>query len=260
MIDSHCHLQLCKDDPNEILKRAFDTGVTDVIQVATDIETANWSLELSKQHESSVRVHPTAGLYPSRAEGDWKSMATELKPLLQSGKFVAVGELGIDLYHDKSYLERQIDMLKVQLDLAMEFKLPMIFHIRHSFDEVYEIVAPLSKEDNFQAVWHCFEGSPEQAITMSELGWYISFSGLVTYKRNESLRETAKHLPDTCLLIETDSPYLSPHPLRKERNEPYKVKYVLECLATERNQNIDELEAITAANTRKLFQLDHVCN
>jgi TatD DNase family protein len=260
VIDSHCHLQLCKDDPNEILKRAFDSGITDVIQVATDIETAKWSLDLSTQHQSSVRVHPTAGLYPSRAEGDWKSMATDLKPLLQSGKFVAVGEVGIDLYHDKSYLERQKDMLKVQLDLAMQFQLPLIFHIRHSFDEVHELIAPLSKEDSFQAVWHCFEGTTEQAQTMADLGWFISFSGLLTYKRNQSLRETAKLLPEECLLIETDSPYLSPHPYRKERNEPFKVQYVLECLAQERNQDLDQLEKVTATNTRKLFKLDHVSN
>lgn len=260
MIDSHCHLQLCKDDPNAILTRASEHGITDIIQVATDIETANWSLNLSKQQSTPVRVHPTAGLYPSRAEGDWKSMAKELKPLLQSGKFVAVGEVGIDLYHDKTYLDRQIDMLKVQLDLAMQFELPLIFHIRHSFEEVYEIIAPLSNENSFSAVWHCFEGNSEQAKAMLDLGWYISFSGLVTYTRNDSLRETARLIPEDKLLIETDSPYLSPHPFRKERNEPFKVKYVLECLAQEKNKNLDELEELTANNTRKLFKLDHVSN
>ena len=152
MIDSHCHLQLCKDDPNAILDRAYRHGITDIIQVATDIETAKWSLELSKNHKSQVRVHPTAGLYPSRAESDWKSMTTELKTLLASDSFVAVGEVGIDLYHDTSFTERQKDMLKVQLELALSHNLPLIFHIRKSFDEVLKLIEPIVHDDHFSAV------------------------------------------------------------------------------------------------------------
>ncbi len=256
MIDSHCHLQLCKDDPNDILTRAYEHGITDVIQVATDVETAKWSLELSKTHKSQVNVHPTAGLYPSRAEGDWKLLEKDLKPLLQTNAFFAVGEVGIDLYHDKTYLDRQIDMLKVQLNLALTHKLPLIFHIRESFDEVYQLVEPIAKEENFSAVWHCFEGTSDQAKTMVDLGFYISFSGITTFPKNESLRQVAKELPEDSILIETDSPYLSPHPLRRERNEPYKVKMVLDCLAEERQQNRDDLEKITIQNTEKLFNLN----
>lgn len=256
MIDSHCHLQLCKDDPNAILDRAFESGITDIIQVATDVETAKWSLELSQNHKTKVKVHPTAGLYPSRAEGDWKSLEKGLRPLLDNQQFVALGEVGIDLYHDKTFLDRQIDMLKVQLDLALRHNLPLIFHIRHSFDEVHALVEPIAKEDNFHAVWHCFEGNLEQAQTMVELGFYISFSGITTFPKNEELREVAKVLPADKILIETDSPYLSPHPLRRERNEPFKVKYVLECLAEVRGQDLQELEALTIQNTQNLFNLN----
>jgi len=227
-----------------------------VVQVATDVETARWGLELSERHRSSVRVHPTAGLYPSRAALEWQAMTKELRQLLETNKFVAVGEVGIDLYHDKSYLERQVEMLKVQLELALEFSLPLIFHIRDSFDEVYSIIEPFSKESHFSGVWHCFEGTLEQAQTMVSIGLYISFSGIVTFPRNEALRAVAKQIPLQSILIETDSPYLSPHPMRNERNEPYKVKWVLDCIAKERNCSSKDLECATESNTRRLFQLE----
>ena len=189
-----------------------------------------------------------------------KSLERDLKPLLETGAFKALGEVGIDLYHDKSYLDRQTDMLKVQLELALEHDLPLIFHIRESFDEVHALVAPIAKEENFKAVWHCFEGNLDQAKTMVDLGLYISFSGIVTFPKNEGLREVARSLPEEVILIETDSPYLSPHPLRRERNEPFKVKYVLECLAKERNSSLETLESITVKNTNALFNLGERSN
>ena len=254
MIDSHCHLQLCREPILDILQRAKNLGVHDLIQVATDVETALWGVDLVQQ-TLPVNIHPTAGLYPSRAEGDWETQLPELKKILCSGQVVALGEVGIDLYHATHYLDRQELMLRTQIELALEADLPMIFHIRQSYEEVKNILSDYRSSSRLRGVWHCFEGTLTQAQQFVDWGWMISFSGLITYKKNNELREVAQALPLDSLLIETDSPYLSPEPLRNEKNEPGKVSYVLASLAKVRNCDCAELEAITTNNTLKLFGL-----
>ena len=240
----------------EIAQRAMEHGVTELIQVATDVATAKYSVELKHQIKS-VNIHPTAGLYPSRAKGgEWRNEIPHLQNLLESGEFVAVGEIGIDMYHDQSFLAEQEGMLKAQLELALRYDLPTIFHIRNSFDEVVSVLAQYDdRSTKLRGVWHCFEGTLEQAQHFVARGWYISFSGLLTYKKNQWLRDVAVVLPSDRILIETDSPYLSPVPWRNEKNEPWKVSGVLQCLADIRVESIEELEAQTIANTRNLFRL-----
>lgn len=256
MIDSHCHLQLCREPVEDIAQRALEHGVTELIQVATDVATAKYSIEL-KHRIQSVRVHPTAGLYPSRAKGgEWPKEIPALEELLKTGDVVAVGEIGIDMYHDQSFLEEQQGMLRAQLELALRYDLPTIFHIRNSFEEVVSVLDEYeSHSTKLRGVWHCFEGTLEQALHFVDRGWYISFSGLLTYKKNQWLRDVAVVLPKDRLLIETDSPYLSPVPWRNEKNEPWKVSGVLQCLAEIREESLEELEAQTIANTRTLFRL-----
>lgn len=257
MIDSHCHLYLCKEPLEEILGRTEDYGVTDLVQVATDTETAVWGKELSLRQISGTKVHPTAGLYPSRAEGPWEEQFETLKSELRSGSYVAVGEMGIDLYHDKTYLDRQLDMFHAQVPLALENDLPMILHIRNSYREVRSALAQYEGEEKMRGVWHCFEGDLEQAEDFVQMGWMISFSGLLTYKKRDDLRDVAKQLPLDRLMIETDSPYLSPVPLRHEKNEPWKVKHVLECLAEVRGMKKEDLEEVLNENTRRFFGLEN---
>ena len=227
-----------------------------MIQVATDVATAEYSFEL-KHKIKSVRIHPTAGLYPSRAKGgEWPKEIPALEKLFKTGEMVAVGEIGIDMYHDQTFLSDQQNMLRAQLELALRYDLATIFHIRNSFDEVVSVLDEYKdRPRQLRGVWHCFEGTLEQAQHFIARGWTISFSGLLTYKKNQWLRDVAKVLPIDRLLIETDSPYLSPVPWRNEKNEPWKVSEVLKCLAEIREESLEELETQTVANTRKLFRL-----
>jgi TatD DNase family protein len=247
-------LQLCREPLPDILQRAKVLGVSDIIQVATDIDNAQWGLTLNDP-SCGVKIHPTAGLYPSRAEGDWESKIPELEKILNSGQVVALGEVGIDLYHETHYLDRQEKMLRVQMELALKADLPMIFHIRQSYAEVLRILSDYQSNSRLRGVWHCFEGTLEQAKVFVELGWMISFSGLITYKKNEALRDVARALPADSILVETDSPYLSPEPLRKEKNEPGKVSYVLSCCAQIRGTSLEEMDRVTTDNTNRLFNL-----
>jgi TatD DNase family protein len=256
MIDSHCHLYLCKEPIEEILSRCEQHGLSDLIQVATDSENAIWGKELANKHSKGVSIHPTAGLYPSRAEGPWEEQLELLSSELNSGAYVAVGEMGIDLYHDKSYLERQLAMFHAQVPLALKNDLPMILHIRNSYHEVRSALSDYEGEKAMRGVWHCFEGKAEEAVDFVELGWMISFSGLLTYKKRDDLREVAREVPLKNLMIETDSPYLSPVPLRHEKNEPWKVSYVLECLADVKEMAPSELEKVLNENTRRFFGLE----
>jgi len=255
VIDSHCHLYLCREPVEEILIRAEEHGLTDLVQVATDCETALWGRELAGQSLRGPRVHPTAGLYPSRAEGPWEEQLDVLKSELASGTYVAVGEMGIDLYHDQSYLDRQLKMFHAQVPLALKHNLPMILHIRNSYEEVFGALSEYDGENNLRGVWHCFEGTMDQAKAFVEMGWMISFSGLLTYKKREDLRAVALEIPLESIMIETDSPYLSPVPLRHEKNEPWKVSHVLKCLAGVRGIDPSVLEVILDENTKRFFGL-----
>ena len=252
MIDSHCHLQLCRDPVPDILQRAHELGVTSVIQVATDLATARWGMEVAQQTHP-IGIYPSAGLYPSRAEGDWETQMPELKALLGTGQIVALGEVGIDLHHATHFLDRQEAMLRAQIELALEADLPIIFHIRQSYEQVRNICAEFRSDRRLRGVWHCFDGTLEQARQFVDWGWMISFSGMLTYKKNCGLREVAQALPLDSIMIETDSPYLSPEPLRSEKNEPSKVSYVLEALAKIKACDREELDHITTNNTLKLF-------
>lgn len=257
MIDSHCHLHLCKEPFEEILLRAEEGGLQALVQVATDVATAERSLALSEAAKpSACRVFPTAGLYPTNAKHEhWRDELQKLDELLSTGSYVAVGEMGIDMFHDQSYLAPQQEMFAEQLKLSLKYQLPCILHIRNSYDEVSEVLESF-KGEPLRGVWHCFEGSLDQAQAFVERGWYISFSGLLTYKNNESLRDVARELPLDRLLIETDSPYLSPVPWRRERNEPWKVVSVLKTLAELHGKSESALELQVDANTRDLFELE----
>jgi TatD DNase family protein len=177
----------------------------------------------------------------------------DLETCLKDPLVVALGEVGIDLYHDKTYLDRQEEMLKAQIQLAIQWDKPMIFHIRHSYDEVVAILDEFG-ESCPPGVWHCFEGTLDQAKAFVKRGWMISFSGLVTFKKNDDIRDVARWVPDEHLLIETDSPYLSPEPLRREKNEPHKVSMVADCLAKLRGISASSCADLTANNTRRLFR------
>ncbi len=248
MIDSHCHLQLCKEPVDDILNRARGAGLDALVQVATDVAAADFGIELASREGLPLSVFPTAGLYPSRAEGDWQTQIPEIERRLQHPRVVALGEVGIDLYHDKTYLDRQVGMLEAQIELAQRYDKTMIFHIRNSFEEVLSVLSQYG-EGCPQGVWHCFEGTADQARVFVEKGWMISFSGLVTYKKNDEIREVASWVPSDQILIETDSPYLAPDPRRGKVNEPAFLRYLGQFAARLFDVSEDFLAEKTFENT-----------
>jgi len=256
MIDSHCHLHLCDDEVDDILARAADAGLSALIQVATDVETAHWSLELKKRHRVSPELYTTAGLYPTRAAGDWRGQIAPLREILEQGEVVALGEAGLDFYRDTSYNDEQCAMLRSQVEMALEFKLPLILHCRKASEQLIALLSDYRSVE-LRGVWHCFDGTLSEAISMIEMGFYISLSGLVSFKNTRALQQTSRELPRERVMIETDSPYLSPVPLRGRPNEPAHVVHVRNFLSELWDVDPGELDALFSDNTRILFGLDN---
>lgn len=253
MIDSHCHLHHCEhDDAVNIIQKASESGLSDIIQVSTDPDSYVWAKELLKK-ELALPVHLSAGLYPTRAANEWKPDFDKIKKIVENDKPCAIGEIGIDLYRDKSYLDEQVNMMRAHMELAYDFKLPVILHCRNSWESLSKIV--LDYRSKVKGVWHCFDGSYEQAMTLIDIGYYISLSGLITFKSTKELQETVKKLPLEKLLIETDSPYLSPTPLRGKKNQPSHIVHTFNFLSELKECQPKELEIILDNNTRTLFNI-----
>lgn len=238
-----------------MLDEAAAAGVNELIQVSTDVDTARWSLQLVEQAHPHVSIYPSAGLYPTRAKGDWPAALQEIQALLDTRKFCAVGECGLDRFHDVSYFDQQLLMFDAQLRIAIEKDLPLIVHCRQAAEQVLEAVSHYRGESRLRGVWHCFDGTLAEAEAMIELGFYISFSGIVTFKTNDALREVAAALPRDKVLAETDSPYLTPVPIRGRPNQPAHVCHIGQVLAGVWNLEQEAAWNILVDNTRRLFSL-----
>jgi len=253
VIDSHCHLHHCEyDDAVNIVQEASDSGLSDIIQVSTDPDSYAWGKELLKR-ELAIPVHISAGLYPTRAAKEWRPDFNIIKSIVENDNPCAIGEIGIDLYRDKSYLDEQEKMMRAHMELAHEHNLPVILHCRNSWESLSKIVLDYSSK--VKGVWHCFDGSYEEAMTLIDIGYYISLSGLLTFKSTKALQDIVKKLPLEKLLIETDSPYLSPTPLRGRKNQPAHIVHTFNFLSDLKECQPNELEIILDRNTRSLFNI-----
>lgn len=258
MIDSHCHLQRIKEDPASVLLRAREAGLESVLQVAIQLESSLWGLELSKK-ELPLPIYPTAGLYPSEAKRpDWIQDLAPLDTLLQSKNFVALGEVGLDRYWDESYMDAQKALLRAQIDLALEHDLPIILHCRKAFEDLLEVVNDFYKNSRFRAVWHCFDGEVAQAQAMLDRGVCLSLTGIFTYPSSKALREVVKRLPSSSFMLESDAPYLSPLPMRGKPNEPAYIAHSLDFLAELWGRDKKELEIEMDQKTRAFFSLEDI--
>lgn len=253
MIDSHCHLHYCKESPVEILNRCKASGIKTAVQVATDVETYQWGKELLDKNDLPIDLGLTVGLYPTLSAEEWEYRVLPLKSALEEKRVVAMGEMGLDLFRDQSYLDEQIKMLEIQIELALMHDLPIILHCREAYYPLYQVLKKYEK-DGLKGVWHCFDGTLEQGLQMIELGYYISLSGLITFKNTLDLQNVVKDLPVERLLVETDSPYLSPVPKRGKPNEPSYVQYVLQYLAKLKGESIEAIDEVTTKNTIDLFK------
>lgn len=255
MIDSHAHLddEKFNYDRESVIEDLYENKVAYYINPSSDIESSRRSLELANKYDF---IFSAVGVHPHEAEGFNDDILNELKEMLKDGKVVAIGEIGLDYYYDNSPREIQKEVFRKQMEIAKEFKYPVVIHSRDAHGDTFDILNEFKGE--VIGVMHCYSGSIEMAERYMSLGYYISFAGPVTFKNAKNVKDTASKMPLDRLLIETDSPYLTPTPNRGKRNEPKYVKYVAETIAELKLISVDEVIENSRNNTIELFDLKGV--
>ncbi|MDP6169236.1 MAG: TatD family hydrolase [Candidatus Marinimicrobia bacterium] len=250
LTDTHCHLfyDELKNDLSAVLERARELGVGRFICVATNIADSNECLQLSVAHEN---IYATAGIHPHDAKDAPKDFVDQIHELMNDDKMVAVGEMGLDYFRNLSDPEVQKKIFRAQMKIALDLNKPIIFHNRDA-DE--DLVSILSEFPDVRGVAHCFSSTLEVAEKFMDLGYYISFSGNITFK-NSHLPNVAKEIPLDRLLVETDCPYLSPDPYRGKTNEPARVRVVAEKLADIHCLPFEKIVEVTSNNATEVFKL-----
>ncbi len=254
IIDTHCHLvsEKLKDDLPGILERAQNAGVEKIINIAYDPQSALLALE---QLKLSDMLYAALGIQPHDAHSFTVAEGEKIKNFALSNKrVVAVGEIGLDAYYTLSPMEKQIECFEYFLQVAVDTHLPVVVHVRETHQAVYERLLRYSKL-GLKGVIHCFTGTQEEAKQFLDCGFYISFSGIVTFKNAKDLQSVAQFVPNERILIETDSPYLSPMPLRGKLNEPSHIVNTCNFIAHLREQTPMEFANLTYNNATKLFNI-----
>jgi TatD DNase family protein len=252
MIDSHCHLDFDEfaGRRDDVISEALSAGVHTMVNIGTDLESSKNSVRLAEEHDD---IYATVGVHPHDAKTYDDEVEAELADLADHGKVVAVGEIGLDYYRDLSPRDVQQRIFCKQLELAVEKKLPVVIHTRESFRQTFEIVREYSRR-LVGGVFHCFPGTVGDAYDVIELGFEISVGGVITFPGAKMAR-VASEAPLEHVLLETDSPYLTPEPFRGKPNQPAYVRLVRDKLAMLRGISPEEVEKITDRNSRKLFRL-----
>ncbi len=255
LIDSHAHLDDKRfDSDREILIKSLkDNGIDLVINIGADIQSSRASIELAKNHEN---IYAVVGVHPHSAKDLEGKDLSELRELAKEEKVVAIGEIGLDFYYDNSPRDIQRKWFKAQIELAKELDMPIVIHTRDAAQETFLILKEAAQDGKLKCLLHCYSGSAEMAREYIKLGFYISLGGPVTFKNARVPREVAKVVPLDRLLVETDSPYLTPEPYRGKRNEPMYVKYVAQRIAQEKGLSYKEVAEATSANVLKFFGID----
>ncbi|UTE72931.1 TatD family hydrolase [Rossellomorea marisflavi] len=254
LFDTHVHLnaEQFDEDVEEVIARAKEAGVENMVVVGFDRPTIERAMELVETYDflyASVGWHPVDAIDMNDEDLDW------IEEWTKHPKVVALGEMGLDYHWDKSPEDVQKDVFRRQIRLAKKVKLPIIIHNREATQDIVDIL----KEEGASEVggiMHCFSGSPEVAKECVDMNFYISLGGPVTFKNARKPKEVAKEIPLEKLLVETDCPYLAPHPNRGKRNEPAYVRLVAEQIAELKEISIEEVEAATTRNAKKLFNIN----
>lgn len=253
LVDTHAHLdqEEFNDDRDAVIARAHAAGVEAIVAIGTTALSSELSVELATHHPgvfAAVGIQPN---YTAQAEpGDWARVMT----LVERPNVVAVGETGLDRHWSYSPFDVQQDYFDRHLRLAQDRDLPFVVHTRESDADVLEMLREAHRRGPLKGIMHSFTGTAETAAECLELGLHISFAGMVTFKKSDALRAVAATIPDNRILVETDSPYLAPHPLRGKRNEPANVVHTAACLAEVRGVSVKDFSAQTTANARALFR------
>jgi TatD DNase family protein len=251
-VDTHAHIysEEFVEDKVEVIQRAKDAGVGKIVLPAIDSNTHQQQLDLTAQHPQML--YSLMGLHPTSVNDGYRKELDIVEKHLANGGIYGVGEVGIDLYWDKTHYKEQLDAFTIQTQWAIEANLPLIIHTRDSFDEVYNALYPLMTDD-LTGIFHCFSGSANQAKQVVDMGFYIGVGGVYTFK-NSNLREELKEIDINHIVLETDSPYLAPVPKRGKRNEPAYVVNVAGLMAEQRGMSLEQIATITSRNADKIFQ------
>ncbi len=250
LIDSHAHLTFDRFDADRgaVLDRMTEAGVESAITIGTDVDSSEAALKLA---ESDARLFASAGIHPHQADDFDDARWAELEALWDRERVVAVGETGLDYYYDYSDRARQQALFRRHLEAAKRRAMPAVIHIRDAFDDAFRIMG----EVGAGGVVHCFTGGPAECERALALGFFISLSGIVTFKSAKALRAAVPLIPADRLLVETDAPFLAPTPHRGKRNEPAFVVRTAAEVATLRGQDYADICAASRANTIRLFGL-----
>jgi TatD DNase family protein len=253
LIDTHTHLFSSQfdEDRNAVVQKAIDNGVSKMLLPNISSETIEAMHQLCQDFPK--HCYPMMGLHPCDVKDDYLKELEIVKAQLDKSKYVAVGEIGIDLYWDKSTLDIQKKAFRQQLIWAKEYDLPVAIHIRESFDEIFEVIEEVNDE-KLRGVFHCFTGTKEQGLRAIDMGFMLGIGGVVTFK-NSGLDQTLSGLPLAQLILETDSPYLAPTPHRGQRNESAFIPLMAQKLADIYEMDIEEVARITTQNAKTLFKL-----
>lgn len=252
--DSHCHVdeEAFDEDREEVLSRMKANGVTRCAVIGSDMETSRRAAAFAAAHSGVVAA---GGFHPHEASRFRESDLDELREMYQKGRIRAIGEIGLDFYYDHSPRDVQREVCIRQMELAWELKAPVAYHIRDAHQEMLEIMKGMRARLT-GGIIHCFSGSAEIAKEYLKLGYYISFAGPLTFKKAPRLQEAVKLVPKDRLLIETDSPYMAPEPVRGRRNEPANVRYVGLKMAELRGEEPEEVAAYTTENAMQVYGIN----
>ena len=253
MIDSHCHLdhELLLENLIEIINRSKKIGITKLLTICTTIESFE---KIKIIIEKDKMIYGTYGIHPHETNSNHVNKQTIIEAVKNNNKIIGIGETGLDFFYNYSDKERQVSSFKAHIEASIELSRPVIIHSRNAEKETFDILNSY-KCSNLKILMHCFTGSLDFSKKMLTLGAFFSASGIITFKNSIDLQNTFKTIPLEKLLIETDSPFLAPIPMRGVGNEPSFIKYTLEKLSTLKKTTVTQMSDITTNNFNKLFNI-----
>lgn len=249
MIDTHAHLlNEFFDNIDEIIKESNKNGIIKIINCADDIKSSYEIIKISKKNNNYIL--PAIGIHPNNITNEWEKEIIELENIIKSEKIIAIGEIGLDYYHNSENKNYQKKLFQKQIDLATKYNLPILIHSREATQDTLNIL----KNKKVKGIIHCFTGSLETSKEYIKLGYYLGIGGVLTFK-NAKISEVIKEIPLEYIVLETDSPFLTPHPFRGKQNTPSYLHLIAEKIAEIKNISTNEVIEQTTKNVSKLFNL-----
>ena len=253
MIDSHCHLdhEPLFENLSDVINRSKETGITKLLTICTTLDSFE---KIKIIIEKDEMIYGTYGIHPHETENNQVDKQTIIRAIKDNNKIIGVGETGLDFFYNHSNKDRQIDSFKAHIEAAIDLNRPIVIHSRNAEKETFDILNSY-KGSKLKILMHCFTGSLKFSEKLLTLDAFFSASGIITFKNSINLQETFKRIPIEKLLIETDSPFLAPIPMRGKKNEPSFIKYTVEKLSTLKETTIEHISKVTTDNFNKLFNV-----